>query len=204
MGDAAPIVPKQDSAPADAATSPKEATAEGAPETEASQTEDPATPPSYEPFNLPDGAQTIDNEKLGQFTEILGKFKAPQELGQELVNMYVAEVKDTLARVEKVQAEAWDKQKLAWKEAFIADPEIGGNRQETTVNAAREFITTYGGSPEQQTEIRQMMETSGLGNHPAMIRLLSAANLALSEGKPLPARAPVSQPKSKIQTLYRR
>lgn len=174
---------------------------------------DEAPLPTYEPFTMPEGA-TVDEAKLGDFTKSLGTLEQlitanpaeahanMQKFGQDLIERHVQQVQNVAQRIEEAYTATWDKQKSDWKQAFVSDPEIGGNRQATTVNAALDFIRTHGGTAEQQTEFRNLMESTGIGNHPAMIRLLAKANMAMSEGKPLPAHKPVPVVKSKTQTLY--
>lgn len=165
--------------------------------------------PVYEAFKLPEGI-TIADDKLGDFTKMLGELELGskydhakiQEFGQKLLDRHLAETKDTVARLQEAYQTAFDKQGNDWKEAFQKDPEIGGNRQETTVNAALEFIRRHGGTEAQQTEFRNLMETTKVGNHPAMIRMLAKANMAMSEGKPLAAQAPSPAAKSRVQAMY--
>lgn len=176
---------------------------------EASQSDEPAPLPTYEAFTLPEGI-TFDSDKLTEFTKELAEFEVKnkadhaevQAFGQKLMDRHIAEVQQTAERIQNLYTEAWEKQKSDWKEAFEKDPEIGGNRQQTSVNAAVEFIRTHGGSTEQQAEFRKLMDTTGIGNHPAMIRLFAKANTAFSEGKPLPATAPTQQSQSKVAKRY--
>lgn len=176
---------------------------------EGSQSEEPAPLPTYEAFTIPEGL-TLDEGKLGDFTKTLAEFEsltkadhtAMQGLGQQLVDRHIAEVQDAISRLNEHYINTWEKQKTDWYEQFKADPEIGGNRESTTVNAALSFIRTHGGSEAQQSEFRNLMETTGIGNHPAIIRLLAQANMAMSEGKPLPASLPKAKPMSKIQRRY--
>jgi hypothetical protein len=111
-------------------------------------------------------------------------------------------VQRVVTELQTAQQQRWDTMKTEWKDQFLADPEIGGNRTMASVNAAQQFIRTHGGSDEQQAEFRALMETSGLGNHPAMIRILAKAGAAMSEGQPLAARAPAPVQLSKTQKLY--
>lgn len=173
------------------------------------QSDEPAPLPTYEAFKLPEGI-TLEGNKLSEFTKDLGEFQtrtkaeqaAVQEFGQKLVDRHIAEVNSTVKRLNEHYTQAWEKQKIEWKDAFVKDPEIGGNRQETTVNAALQFIKTHGGNEAQQQEFRQLMETTGIGNHPAMIRLLAKANMNMAEGKPLPAAKPVPTATSKVAKRY--
>lgn len=195
-------------APKPAVTDPTEAKPE-VKETEGGQSDEPAPPPKYEPFSLPEGI-TLDDGKLGEFTGLLAELEtsgkasheAVQAFGQKAVEFYVNEAKSIVDNVTKLYQTTWDKQKVTWKEQFLADPEIGGNRFQTTVDSALTFIRTHGGTTEQQQEFRTLMESSGLGNHPTMIRLLANAGKSMSEGTPLVATTPVSAPKSKITTMY--
>ncbi len=175
---------------------------------EAAQSAEPAPLPTYESFKLPDGV-TADEKGLGEFTGILAEIELAkgdhakmQEAGQKLVDRHIAEVQSALQRQSDFFVEAFTKQKSEWKTATENDQEIGGNRLNTSLGAANEFIRTHGGSAEQQQEFRDLMEKSGIGNHPAMIRMLAKANVAMREGKPLPAFKPESAPKSKIERRY--
>lgn len=165
--------------------------------------------PTYEQFKLPEGI-TVEDEKLAEFSKDLGEFERQtgadnaevQKLGQKLLDKYVAETSETLSRLNDYYTSAWEKQKNDWKDAFESDAQIGGNRKETTMKAATTFIRTYGGDAEQQAQLRDLMNTTGVGNHPALIRLLANAGSVMAEGKPLPASKPPSTPQSKVDKRY--
>jgi hypothetical protein len=173
------------------------------------QSAEPAPPPVYDTFTVPEGV-TLDDTRVTEFTKVLSDLettgKVPHELvqkfGQTMVDTHIAEVKKATDALTELYKQTWDRQKIEWKDAFLKDPEIGGNRFQTTVNSALNFIRTHGGTPEQQTEFRNLMETSGLGNHPAVIRLLASAGRAMAEGVPLAAQKPVPAPKSRVSTMY--
>lgn len=179
------------------------------PKAQEGQSENPAPPPAYDPFTVPEGV-TLDEERVTKFTDILRELEttgkadhaAVQQFGQKAVDFHVEEVQKAVENLQNSYMTAWEKQKTDWKDTFMKDPELGGNRFQTTVDAARNFIRTHGGSPEQQQEFRDVMESSGLGNHPAVIRLLANAGTAMKEGTPIIATKPVSAPKSKVSTLY--
>lgn len=185
-----------------------ETSSEVAPD-EGGQSDDPAPPPKYDPFTLPEDIK-LDESRIVEFTNLLSELEtsgkasheAVQAFGQKAVEFHINEVKNAVENLTSLYQTAWDKQKTDWKDSFLKDPEIGGNRFQTTVDSALAFIKTHGGTPEQQEEFRGLMETSGLGNHPAMIRMLANAGRAMQEGKPLAAPKPVPQQKSKTQTLY--
>lgn len=198
---------KQPEAKKDAPPEQKTESKPGEQNKEGSQSEAPL--PTYESFKLPDG-YTADEARLGEFTKDLGEFEKltkadhaeVQKLGQKLVDKHVAELQTTVQRINEYYQTAFEKQKTDWKDSFEKDPEWGGPRKEATINSALEFIRTHGGSQEQQNEFRQLMNQTGIGNHPALIRLLARANTALKEGSPVPASAPAKAPQSKIERRY--
>lgn len=205
---AAPVVPPvvTETTVTDPNVPPVEAKTES---TEGGQSEEPAPPPEYEPFKAPEGI-TLQAEKVTEFTKLLAdletKGKADhslvQEFGQKAVDFHINEVKKVAEDLTKLYQNTWERQKVAWKEQFLADPEIGGKRWQSTVDSALTFVRTHGGTGEQQKEFRNLMESSGLGNHPVMIRILASAGRAMKEGEPLAASKPVQVQKSKTQTMY--
>ena len=180
---------------------------------EGGPSEEPAPLPTYEAFKLPEGSK-VEGDGLNNLTKLLGELETSksdhakfQEAGQSLIDMHVAEVQNTAKRLTEYYTAAFDKQKNDWKEAFINDPDLGGKRQETTINDAVNFIGKYAGTKEQQSEFRNFMNTTGVGNHPSLIRLIANANaeiarLTQESGKMLPGKAPVASTRSKVATRY--
>lgn len=173
---------------------------------EGSQSDEPAPLPAYEPFTFPEGV-TFDEARLGDFTKTLGEFEIAskadhaemQKFGQQLLERHTAELQNAVTRVTEAYQNIWEKQRNDWKESFIkANP----NNYQTIVDSAKEFIGTHGGSEAEQNEFKALMESTGLGNHPAMIRLMANAMKANAEGKPLPALKPATQKKGILQTFY--
>ena len=174
--------------PAAAAEEPSKPEGEAAAnENVAAQPQAPiATPeiPVYEPFVLPEGVE-VDEKELGEFKNLIGEYKAPQEFGQKLLDRHIAE----LNRFQQTQLQAWETEKESWAEDFRKDQEIGGNRAQTTIDSAHKFIRTHGGTPEQQQELYDILARTGLNNHKALIRIFAKAAAApvLNEGTPRPA-----------------
>lgn len=178
--------------------------------TEGGQSVEPAPPPTYEPFLVPD--LTLDQGRISEFTNLLSDLEVSgkadhaivQAFGQKAVDFHVNEVKKALESHTQMMVDAFENQKTGWKDEVRNDPELGGNRFQTTLDSARTFIRTHGGTPDQQAEFLSVMDSSGLGNHKAVIRLFANAMAAMSEPKPLASVKPVPQPKSKTQTMYGR
>lgn len=170
---------------------------------------EPVPLPTYEAWKFPEGI-VADDERVGAINKVFGEFEqsakidhaAMQEFGQKMVDMHGAALKDQADRIQKAYQDIWQKQTTDWLDAFKKDPEIGGNRQETTTEAARQFIRTFGGTADQQAEVKDLFNKTGIGNHPAVIRLLANANLVKREGKPIPAQKAAPAVVSKIARRY--
>lgn len=183
-----------------------------------SQSAETAQLPTYEAFKLPEGI-TFDNEKLSEFMkdlgELQGKTKAEkaimQEFGQKLMDRHVAELQKTIQLVQEQNKIANETKVKSWDESFRKDPEIGGNKQDTTLNVARSAMK-YAGNEAQQKEFRQLLQDTGAYAHPAMIRTLANFQNKINELerkynsedgiKPLVATAPIAGPKGKADKMY--
>lgn len=166
------------------------------------QSVEPAPPPTYEPFTLPEGVTLSQPERLEAYTSTLGKFGISQEGGQELISMHLAEItqRENAIRTEHANAETAREQE--WRQQTQQDPEIGGNRLQTTLDSVHQFIRTHGGNAAEQAEALKVLNETKVGSNPTILRLLSRAGSTMSEGKPLAAAAPPSLPKSNTQKLY--
>jgi len=164
----------------------------------------PVEIPKYE-LKLPENFQ-VDEAKMGEFTKTLGDFEVSakvsheevQKLGQQFLERHVQEME----RYTKSLTDAWTKQANDWKDSFLKSPEFT-NRTDTVLNSALDAINVFGGDEKQKQEFRELMESSKIGNHPAMIRLLSNVMLAKQDPKPLAAPTiATAARRSKIETMY--
>jgi hypothetical protein len=137
--------------------------------------------PVYEEFKLPEN-YNADKESLGQFTQILGEIesgkldhKGYQEAGQKLVDLGTKAIQDSINRLNDYYVQIHESQKKEWFDNFKKDPEMGGSEEKIkeTVTNLREAINEYAGTEAQQEEFRQVMKETGVGNHPALIRMLN-------------------------------
>ena len=186
---------------------PKEGATEGDPpvdgekkpegETKPGEGEAPAEPPKpeplvYEPPSVPDGV-TLDTERLGQFDALVGTYQVPPEARQELVNLHTETMRAYAEHLSSEQHRVFRETRDGWVQAFENDPELGGNRRDTTLANALWARNALGGDEAQLQELREMLEFTGAGDHPAMIRLLNNAALLLRErGAPPPPLPPKS------------
>jgi hypothetical protein len=176
--DAAKATP-QPAAPAAQATAPSSTqeskpaaslvTGKPATETAKTGTEDktPAAEAVYK-INAPEGSE-IDSKVLSAYESAAKELGLPNEAAQNLINRITPMMKETAdAQVQAVRS--------AWVQSSEADPEFGGDKLKPSLETAKRALDSFG-SP----AFKELLESSGLGSHPEMIRLLWKAGKAISE-----------------------
>lgn len=160
--------PAAEAKPADA-LKPAEAAAE------APKAAEPAAPITYN-FDLPEpmkGAPAND-PVMKTFTEALGEFRAPPELGQKLLNLH-AEAMQGLANQKLAdQHRAFNETRDGWRKDVLADEAIGGSGHQTAMKAIarmRDMLV-----PEKDRgDFEQFLRITGAGDHPQFLKLLHRA-----------------------------
>jgi hypothetical protein len=178
---------------------------------EAPQPEAPAvteTAPAVEPpavtwndFALPEGME-LDRTGLDQLKEVLGGDLSHQERGQRLVDMHLAELQRRDQMLVENQINVWNETQTQWKEAVKADPELGGNRFNTTMQTCISAVNRFGGNAEQRAELINALNFTGAGNNPAIIRLINNMASLLKEGSPMTTTAAPKAPMTREQKRY--
>lgn len=135
-------------------------------------------------LKLPEGS-SLDASYLEQTKALAKELGLSQEAAQKLVErdsglMSSAHERNMATVREKTEQWAKDAQ---------ADKEIGGNNFQSSVTDARTALDKFG-----TPEFKNMLNQSGVGNHPELIRLLSRVGKAMREDKMVttssqPARA---------------
>jgi hypothetical protein len=166
------------------------------------------TAPAIEPpavvwsdFTLPEGVK-LDDASLSTFKEVLGGELPPQERGQRLVDMHLQEMEKHRQAVSDHQINVWKETQSQWRDAVKTDPELGGNRFNTTIQTCISAVTRFGGNEQQRAELLQALDYTGAGNNPAIIRLINNMASKLSEGSPVTQSAAPKQPVTREQKRY--
>lgn len=132
-------------------------------------------PEAYEDFKLPEGYE-VASEVSDVFKAAAKELDLSQEKAQGLVNKMVPVYQDQLIR--KVQAVS-----AQWVERCKSDPEIGGEHFARTLrNVARLRDRFAVGADGQVDPDIQEFLNSPSGNHPGVLKLMSRAGAAMSEG----------------------
>lgn len=144
-------------------TTQSEQTSEQTTET---KVETPEVPESYD-LKMPEGVE-LDKAAADEFTAIAKELKLSAEGAQKLA--------DVGAKMAQRQAEAHANLVESWVEQVKTDKEIGGDKLDENLAVARKAIETFG-----TPELKDVLNATGLGNHPAVIKAFYKAGKAISE-----------------------
>jgi hypothetical protein len=136
-------------------------------------------PETYE-FKPPEGRQ-FDNEVVAKFSEVAREL----DLTNEEAQMILDKMGTTLsARQEANLKSIRDK----WAEASTSDKEFGGEKLPQNLAVAKKALDAFG-----TEELRTLLNESGLGNHPEVIRFMVRAGKSISEDTIVTGAAPTSR-----------
>lgn len=127
----------------------------------------PGAPEKYE-FQAPDGT-ALDDAVVGAFSEVAKKHNLTQEQAQDIL----ASVAPVIA---SRNAEAFSATVTGWAEETKADKEIGGAALNENLAIGKKALDAFGSDP-----LRTMLNDTGLGNHPEVIRFFVKVGKAISE-----------------------
>lgn len=142
-------------------TPPKEG--EQKPNGEAKSTD---VPEAYT-FTMPEGVE-LDGEAAAEFSALAKELKLPAAEAQR--------VADIAIKMAQKQAEQTAKVVKDWAEQSKADKEFGGDNLDVNLAIAKKAIDAFGSA-----ELKTLLNTSGMGNHPEFIRFAFKAGKAISE-----------------------
>lgn len=126
-------------------------------------------PEKYE-FKAPEGRE-FDAEVITAFSDVAKELNLSNEAAQKMLDKMAPLMESrTAQQIESVKAQ--------WMETSMADKEFGGEKIRENLAVAKKALDQFG-SP----QLRELLEQSGLGNHPEMIRLMYRAGKAISEDK---------------------
>lgn len=149
----------------------------------------PAGAPEKYEFTAPEGRQ-FDSSVIEQFSEVAKELNLPQDAAQKMLD----KVAPVIAARQMEQMEA---ARTAWADASKSDKEFGGDQLAENLAVAKKALDAYG-----TPELRTLLNESGLGNHPELIRLMVKAGKGLKEEKVVLGGSQVADPKSTAKVLY--
>ena len=178
MSDTESAAPVADAPAGDSILAPAEpvaevpAATEGEPEAaQAPEADGQQEAAEYTDFTVPEGVE-MNAEVVAEFKAIAKELGIPQESAQKLIDL---QVRMESGRTEAIQKAIAD-QSRQWAETIKADKEFGGEKFDQTKAVAIKAVERYG-SP----ELRSLLNESGLGNHPEMVKLFHRVGQSISE-----------------------
>jgi hypothetical protein len=158
----------QDRKAADAAPAGKEPAPPAAEEAKA-PAEAPKAPEAYE-FKAPEG-RVFDSEVMASYSQVAKELNLSQESAQRLLDA----VGPKMAERQMAMIEAT---RNGWADSSKSDREFGGEKLSENLGVAKKALDAFG-----TTELRTLLNETGLGNHPELIRFMFRAGKAISEDR---------------------
>lgn len=165
---------QEDAPPADASAAPADAAAPEQTGVEGEQKTDDSTdeqkpadgaPEAYEAFTAPEGVVLADS-----VLEVAQQAFKDANLSQEKAQSLIDKLTPAIAQAQQEALDAAIQSQITdWVAAAKADEQIGGDKLAPALANANRVVDTFG-SP----ELRDMLISSGLGNHPAVIKFCDA------------------------------
>jgi hypothetical protein len=135
--------------------------------TEADEGKPQGAPEKYE-FTAPEG-RSYDTDTMKVFSEVAKELDMSQETAQKMLDKMAPAVADRQAKqMEVIRNE--------WAQSSQSDKEFGGDKLNENLSIAKKALDSFG-SP----ELRTLLNESGLGNNPEVIRFMYRAGKAISE-----------------------
>ena len=127
-------------------------------------------PENYE-FNskVADAPQELDSEELTAFGDVAKELDLPQEDAQKVLNKVAPVIQERQAKMlEQVRAD--------WANESQSDEEFGGEALTENLNVAKQALDALG-----TDAFKSLLQETGFGNHPEIIRFMYRAGKAISE-----------------------
>ena len=162
---------------------------ETAVDSETSEKDAPEGAPDKYEFNakVADAPEELDPEVLTAFGDVAKELNLPQEAAQKVLDK-VAPV------IQAKQAKVVEQTKVEWANQSKSDQEFGGESLNDSLDVAKTSLDTFG-----TDALKSLLQETGLGNHPEVIRFMYRAGKAISEdsyvGNSLGANAKSGVPK---------
>lgn len=136
----------------------------------------------------------IDSALLDRFSPKFKEAGLTQRQAQAVAAEYAAMRKEEHESL----AGNWHKTLEGWADQAKQDPEIGGNKWDSTVRNASGVVARFG-----TPELKEYLNSSGGGNHPEMIRFMAKVGAMIGEDNPAISENP-GRPvaRDRAQVLY--
>lgn len=149
-------------------------------------------PDTYADFVLPED-MLLDEVALAEATPLFKELGLSQEQAQKVIDLYAKQVQ---AGSQK-QIDDFNQLMSDWSTQAKNDSEFGGDKFEENVKIAQSAIAKYGTS-----ELKQLLNDHGIGNHPEVIRFMVRVGHTLKEDVPGSNGVVSSKAEDRVSILY--
>ncbi len=123
-------------------------------------------------FKAPEGV-TLDDSTMLEFSTVAKELGLPQDAAQKLIDKLAPKIADLSANAQK---DAIANLQAEWTTSTKADKEFGGDKLDVNLSVAKKALDAFG-----TPELRTLLNETGLGNHPEIIRAFYRAGKTISE-----------------------
>lgn len=152
----------------------------------------PTDPNTYADLKIPEGMD-FDQNALTEAVPIFQKHNISKEAAQDLVDLKVQWDQASLQR----QVDTFNQVKEEWVTKSKSDNEFGGDKFDESVAVAQAAVNKFG-----TPEFKELLETTGVGSHPEVIRFMVNVGRLTAEDVPGGTTVPLSKEKDRVNILY--
>ena len=127
-------------------------------------------PEAYADFTFPEGVE-IDKAQLDAAKAQFKEAGYTQEQAQKAIDLHIKGMQE--------QQEIFLQERKNWVNEIKADKEFGGDKFDTTVKGAQLALRKF----DADGKMVELLETSGFGDHPGVIKFLARIHAAMGEDK---------------------
>lgn len=168
---------------------------------------EPTTPPTTEPtapapefvpvalegLKIPDGFE-LDEATSGKFLETFNNQElSPEARAQALLDLHA----EVLTSASEANSQAWTEMQDQWQNEVRSDPEIGGQKLQTTLTSVGKLLDQFG-----TPELRSVFDLTGAGNNVHMVKFLASIASHLTESSSAVQGSPAGAQASLAERMY--
>ncbi len=161
-------------------------------DSEADESKDEGAPETYSDFTLSEGMEP-DKETMDEFKTLAKEENWSQEKAQKLVDLQ----NKAMLRVGDTLKQRWADTQKEWRESTENDKAFGGDKLDESLVFAKSAMKKFGNDA-----FSEMLESTGMGNHPEVVRFLYKIGKSISEDDIMAGRAGASGPRDPAKTLF--
>ena len=151
---------------------------------------------TLEALTLPEGFDPT-SPHAASFVELMNSEVAPAERANQLLSLFAKYQGDSAEAAQAAAQETWDTVQKQWQDEARALPDIGGAQLNATLSTLKQGLTNVGAGD----EFFKIMDQTGAGNNPQVIRVLHSLTKGLVEKQPNTGSVS-NPPKSQAERLF--